>query len=243
MSISRKHAIIIGAMKAGTSSLFYYLSEHPHICPSKPKEPQFFSTPQLRNQGLRGYLKYWNFGEDHEVLLEASTNYTKYPAFSGAPSAIYDSKMQPYLIYIIRNPFQRIVSHYNHSIKRGRKCQILDPHLMHVSDYYFQLAQYKEKFPKMNIMLIDFDEFVDEPQVIINKVFEFLGLDSYSGNFEKVHNKTAKNGFLAELFKKNTLPLKKTLNSDEYETIFNFLASNMKLLSLEYGVNVKKWGF
>ena len=35
----KTHAIIIGAMKSGTSSLFHYLSQHPNVCPSKPKEP------------------------------------------------------------------------------------------------------------------------------------------------------------------------------------------------------------
>ncbi len=40
------HVMIIGAMKAGTSSLYDYLLEHPAICPAVTKEPEFFSEHQ-----------------------------------------------------------------------------------------------------------------------------------------------------------------------------------------------------
>ena len=239
----KTHAVIIGAMKSGTSSLFHYLGQHPNVCPSKPKEPQFFSDPNRRNQEILTYYNYWKSNYNHKVLLEASTNYSKFPLFSGIPKAIDNSKIIPKLIYIVRNPFDRIISHYNHSIQRGRKCEILDGHLLNVSNYYLQLEQYKEYFHRKDICLLDYDNLTLAPHKIIEKVFKFLNLDEHPIDFSKTHNKTSERMRMFLFFKRNGRSLKSTLTSEQHLTIYNGLKPSMDKLNLEYDVDVRKWGF
>ena len=74
------YAIIIGAMKCGTSSLYTYLEGHPEICPAVGKEPEFFSENQAITLQVDNYSDLWSFNESvHKYALEASTGYTKYP--------------------------------------------------------------------------------------------------------------------------------------------------------------------
>lgn len=73
------YVLIIGAMKAGTTSLYRYLEQHPKVSGAVVKEPEFF----LRNQGhavkAERYSDLWpTFDpEHHDYALEASTGYSK----------------------------------------------------------------------------------------------------------------------------------------------------------------------
>ena len=71
-------AIIIGAMKAGTTTLFDHLAAHPAIAPASPKEPGFFAFEEKFDAGLASYEALFDFdAESHKWALEASTDYTK----------------------------------------------------------------------------------------------------------------------------------------------------------------------
>ena len=73
------NTLIIGAARSATTSLSQILDQHPDICLSRPKEPQFFSDPDWREK----IETYHNcFHEEAKIYLDASTNYSKYPAFN-----------------------------------------------------------------------------------------------------------------------------------------------------------------
>ncbi len=109
--------LIIGAAKSATTSLCSGLSLHPDICFSDPKEPQFFSDPNWR-QNLEGYHSL--FKDDAKLYGEGSTNYTKQPLFNkNIHSDIYEYNPEMKLIYIMRHPIDRIISHYIHAYNRG----------------------------------------------------------------------------------------------------------------------------
>jgi hypothetical protein len=66
--------MIIGAMKAGTSTLFEMLSQYPEICPSRVKEPEFFSRYQGHGANAENYKSLFDWNPSvHTVCLEAST--------------------------------------------------------------------------------------------------------------------------------------------------------------------------
>src|SRR5688572_4882156 len=95
-----EHAMIIGAMKSGTSSFYHYLIQHPQICPAKMKEPMFFTDYQLQKVSIDNYSDLWDFdSEKHKIALEASTGYTKYPFEPDVPRKISEYGIRPKMIY------------------------------------------------------------------------------------------------------------------------------------------------
>lgn len=264
------YAIIIGAMKCGTSSLYKYLTQHPEICPAFTKEPEYFSENQGHKIQLNSYNDLWVYDHSvHKYVLEASTGYTKYPAEPNVAKKIYDYGISPKFIYIIRNPFDRIVSHYNY-MQQNRlwHLRIDDRHLVNTSNYYLQLEQYRKYFPMRNILLLDFDDLRDSPDQLLRRTCEFLGLASnYSPEEYEVHNPThvvskieqsicrsllgAVLRYLPKpikrvgkhLLRNVTPPAKRILTSAERETIYSKLKGSMSCLYHIYGFDVQKWGF
>jgi len=113
------YVMIIGAMKCGTTTLYWHLSQHPNICPCITKEPEYFSERQRHKISVEQYSDLWEFKSDqHKYVLEASTGYTKYPYESNVTKNIKKFGISPIFIYIVRNPFERIESQYNFSLNR-----------------------------------------------------------------------------------------------------------------------------
>ena len=108
-----RYALIIGAMKCATTSLFAYLAEHPAIAPATVKEPEFFSKHQGHRVDVARYEALFDFDPDrHRYAMEASTGYTKHGE-RGAAAAMHAYGIRPRLVYVVRDPFARIESHYN----------------------------------------------------------------------------------------------------------------------------------
>ena len=172
------HAIIIGAMKCGTSSLFAYLKQHPEICPSITKEPEFFSERQSHGKRARQYSDLWNFDAAvHKYALEGSTGYSKYPSEPNVAENIFNYGIKPKFIYLVRNPYDRIVSHYNFMRQKGHPPHdMVTDHLVNVSNYFLQLERYRRLFPRDDILVLDFDELRQTPAVALARVYGFLGI-------------------------------------------------------------------
>lgn len=195
-----RFCIILGAMKAGTTSLFNYLAQHPEIAPCNKKEPNFFSHHYAK-KGFNWYLSFWK-GQaiDNKVLLEASTNYTKYPAFPESSSNMKDfcrkHNVSLKLIYIMRNPFERITSHYTYAfarwIKEPLEERIKHGHILHVSRYAQQLNRYYDKFDHKDILLLDFDDLIRKPDKLLKQICEFINISTrfQFSNLHEIHNKS-----------------------------------------------------
>lgn len=184
--------LIIGAMKCGTTSLFSYLAEHPQIAACSKKEPNFFLTNYNWNKGLDWYQNLWDWNPaEHKIALEASVNYTKIPTFTNAAAKIATVKANFKFIYIMRDPIERIESHYKHRYVRGMEIQErplskeIDSHLIAVSQYAMQLDEYYKRFPADSILLVNFEDLKNEPHNLVKKVCRFLDLDP-DYEFEKL---------------------------------------------------------
>ena len=132
-----RYALIIGAMKCATTSLFAYLAEHPAIAPARVKEPEFFKPTRAHRVAVARYEDLWDFDADrHRYAMEASTGYTKFDE-RGAAAAIHAYGIRPRLIYVVRDPFERIESHYNFMLQDPAWARdITDPSLVQTSNYY-----------------------------------------------------------------------------------------------------------
>lgn len=261
-------------MKSGTTTLYDYLVQHPQICPCVIKEPEYFS--QVMGQSLEkkkklkqmAYTELFDMAPEHHFTLDASTGYTKFPTEKGVPERIFNYGIRPKFIYVLRDPIERIRSHYNYMIRRPEWQGKIDaPHLVDTSNYYLQLNEYLNFFPKQDFLLIDFKELVKQPSEVCNMIFKFIGASTFSiEEHKEAKNVTqavnpkkrkllSKLGFLRLLTPKplrtlgrkvieSLLPSKqKLLSEKQIRKINQKLHDDMLKLKDEFGFPVAQWGF
>lgn len=187
--------LVVGAMKSGTTSLHHYLSLHPQIFMSEDKEPTFFTVEKNWHRGVSWYASL--FPSDKPVRGESSPDYTKYPAIDGVPERIQSLLPDARIVYLVREPVERIVSHYIDAYSFGRVHKPIgrelanfeDHHFVNCSRYHMQLEQYLEYFETDRILVLTSEELRASRDATMRAVFEFLGVDpSFSSSaFEEVH--------------------------------------------------------
>jgi hypothetical protein len=109
--------LLLGAAKCGTSSLAYYLSQHPDIFFSEPKEPIFFEAEY--EKGLDYYWRRYFSGWGGEKAIGEGRVWNLYLPFV-APR-IRASLPQARLIALLRDPVERAFSHWWHRRSRGQE--------------------------------------------------------------------------------------------------------------------------
>lgn len=122
--ISKMHPLpdflIIGAMKAGTTSLYHNMVKHPKIIPALWKEIYFFDSRY--SKGLDWYRVHFSIrsqkrlGEFARITGEASPSYLYHPH---AARRVREHLPDVRLIVLLRNPVNRAYSHYQHEVIRG----------------------------------------------------------------------------------------------------------------------------
>lgn len=206
----KNFALIIGAMKSGTTSLFDYLSQHPEICSCRQKEPNFFASDSNWSKGLDWYQKLWKWNPSlHQIALEGSTFYTRQPNLPNAAERISQIEAKFKFIYILRNPVERIESQFNfvRTLQGLRNLSISEnmPRGIALSKYAMQLDEYYDRFPAEDILILYFEDLKLQPTEVVKKVCKFLNVDA-SFNFEglgKVRNATVVESPLLYAIKSN----------------------------------------
>lgn len=200
----RPNLFIIGAMKSGTTSLHEYLDTHPQIAMSQEKEPGYFVEELGVHKGEEWYLSRWTgLNEQHRYRGESSTHYTKLPVFQGVPERLFRFNPEARLIYIMRNPFDRVVSHYWHAVRdayHGGELRPLlkavkeDPGYLAFSDYATQLEPYFERFGRGAVLTLTFEALLEDPQREVDRIYAWLGLPSHpiGDKAGKAHNQKPK---------------------------------------------------
>jgi Sulfotransferase domain len=174
--------LIIGAMKCGTSTLQAQLAAQPGVFMTTPKEPNFFSDDAVWARGLGWYESLFAGAAPGELKGEASTHYTKLPTYPDCLDRLASVLPAPKLIYMIRDPVDRMVSHYIHDWTLGHMPGDVAaalrayPELVAYSRYAMQIAPYAERFGTDRILLVSLERLEDEPQAEIERIGAFLGL-------------------------------------------------------------------
>ena len=174
--------IIIGAQKCGTSVLHYYLSLHPEISMSKPKELNFFIEERNWPRGVEWYKRH--FDANAHVRGEASPNYTAYPQHEGVPERMHSVVPDAKLIYFIRDPLERIAAHWVHNYAKRREKGTLEQTLVHPntsyvtrSKYAMQLERFRAFYPADQILVMQQSELRHNRMETLRRVFNFLEVD------------------------------------------------------------------
>jgi hypothetical protein len=210
--MKKPYFFIIGAARAGTTTLHKTLDKHPNIFMSKPiKEPMHFCekkyNPHPETETWNGYKKQFRGASCEDVLGESSTIYLY---SSVAARRISDRISNPKIVAQLRNPLSRAKSHYRRRKRLGREqlsfneavlAEIRgerqvsgDPNALYVSRslYARQLEPYYDIFNENNIMVTKFSDFSDEPKKVLNRLCDFLGVKAFDSVRVKVLNKGTK---------------------------------------------------
>lgn len=195
--------MVIGAMKAGTTSLHYYLSRHPDLSmPSSGKELDFFNRDINWGRGMDWYKS--NFDNNNKKKGEVNPNYTmsKSPGTSLVPSRIHSLIPDVLLIYVLRDPVERMISHVHHNWIDGVEIRSIDEIVCDVNDngnyrcygrYFFQISEYLQFFKKENILILKLEDLEKNRKNVMERIFSFLGVEKnfYEDSYRLVMHSSA----------------------------------------------------
>lgn len=185
--------MIIGAQKCATDSLVAQLTTHYGICFSKIKEPAYFNQLKDWREELDTYHDLFA-PENGQICGEASTMYTFLPEMMDTYRRLYEYNAELKLIYIMRQPVERVVSHYAHRLALGRVESPLEEAVFECltyinrSRYGVQIRPYLELFPRHQILLLIFEDYVTNQRQTLSQIADFLKIDPQPfGTVESVH--------------------------------------------------------
>jgi len=204
------NTILIGAQKCATTSLHWYLGNHPEIEVARRKPLGFFVS---REDDIGGALPMnWHRGvewykaqcpETGRIRLESTPDYTNFPSYRNVPERMYSVVPDARLIYIVRNPIKRLISQYVHDFSTNLEhrpfddlCKDLDdtPYV-HRSMYHMQLQQMLRYYDLSRILIITQEGLRERRSETLAEVFRFLGVEEgfRCRNFQRVlHSSTLK---------------------------------------------------
>jgi hypothetical protein len=175
--------VIIGAMKSATSTLYQWLRARPDVHMAWPKETNYFAVPKSWDEGIDWYASHFAEATESQLAGEASVIYTSPQYADVAAARMAEAVPQARLIYIVREPIKRLRSHYRHEAQRHRETRSLvecltepgNTYLGH-SMYHARLEPYLRLFPREQILVLRFDDFVEAPHPAWAEAQRFLGL-------------------------------------------------------------------
>jgi hypothetical protein len=190
--------LLIGAQRAGTTSLYAQLLRHPQVLPSLRKEVQYFTLYHARGEAW--YRAHFPteaaLAARRAVTGEATPYYLFHPL---APERAAALLPEARLLVLLREPVARAFSHYQHSRARGREplgfeaalereaerlaAEADRPGFAHQHFSYFargcyaqQLRRWLAVFPRERLLVLRFEELEADPSACVDRAVAFLGL-------------------------------------------------------------------
>lgn len=199
--------IIIGAAKAGTSSIFQYLVQHPQIYGCPIKEPSFFAFAgeSVNYSGPGDYLfnqSVVTTYDAYESLFDGVTNEfaigeASVVYLNNKKAAVNIKRYVPRakIIVVLRNPVDRAISSYSHLVRDGFESmgslsEALAVEELRIQNNWQHLWQYQRLgfycdalrnyfslFPREQIAVYTYDALTKDPQGLLTEIYAFLGVD------------------------------------------------------------------
>jgi hypothetical protein len=197
-------ALIIGAQRSGTTSLFNYLVQHPDVLPPLGKEIHYFDFHYSRGPKFyRGRFPYSHQLRPGALTLDATPYYLVHPLVPQRAAQLLPGVK---LIALLRNPIDRALSHYQHEVRGGREslsfAEAIDREAERLAgeeerlrtdpDYYSwnhhrysyarrgvyidQLRRWLEHFPRSQLLVLQSEWLYRDPAAATAAVQRFLGL-------------------------------------------------------------------
>ncbi|MGM0519943.1 MAG: sulfotransferase domain-containing protein [Campylobacterota bacterium] len=202
--MNKPNFIVAGAQKSGTTYIWSILKQHPNIFVPEKKEINFYNTSATKDFDKGKYLELFNDALEYQIKGEASPRYIFY---SHVPKMMYELNPNLKLIFILRNPIVRAESHYLHNVRDGVENLSFEKALQeedfrinkdafslraysYVSRglYAKQLKEYFKYFPREQILILKFEDFMKNKQKGFKEIHSFLGTSNFNYE-EKKSNK------------------------------------------------------
>lgn len=176
--------IVIGAMKCGTTTLAAQLGAQDGFFMTDPKEPNYFSDDKVFVKGPDWYAALFAEAGPGDIKGEASTHYTKRPDFPRTLERMQAAAPKVKLVYMIRNPLDRLVSHYIHAWSEGLFDSALNathldrhPALIDYGRYGWQVAPYIEAYGRDTVLLTSLERLKRDETAELQRIAAHLGHD------------------------------------------------------------------
>lgn len=201
--------LVIGAARSGTTTLFYYLFQHPAVARPATKEIHFFDDNYWR--GANWYRSFFATSLGDRITGEATPYYLFHPA---VPERVAVTLPNVRLIAILRNPVDRAYSHYRKMRRHGKEQlsfedaldaeerRIAGEQQRLLSDpdyrsrelhrhayvarglYADQLERWLAHFPRDELLVLRAEDFFTRPQEVYARTLAFIGVDPFDpGDF------------------------------------------------------------
>jgi hypothetical protein len=194
--------VVIGAAKSGTTSLHRYLAAHPDVYMSQTKELNFFvsvrgQAPDAGNgprprggnwaQGIEWYERQFQAANGARAVGEASPRYSMHPYLPGVPERMAEVIPNAKLVYVVRDPITRMVSHY---VQRTRRRTLHETRPLEValteeggeylstSRYAHQIEQFLQHFDHRRLLVVLSEKLRSDRDTTMSRILEFLGVDA-----------------------------------------------------------------
>jgi len=246
-NINLPNLLIVGSAKCGTTSLHNYLKQHPDIFMTEHKEPHFLINSEIGERRvhkavttLEAYKKMFETERDYMYKGESSVMYLAFPEFSINNIKKYlnpDVK----IIIMLRNPIERAFAGYLHNLRYNPSEHLSfeeafdkseeryhqeedmtpDTRYLHVGCYSSQVESFMNTFMN-NVHVIMYDDYVNDIDVCLSKVFDFLEVDRISVDTSRRHMVGGwifKNRFLRNLL----------IPENNFKSLFKSVLPNKKL--------------
>lgn len=192
---------IVGAAKSGTTSLAYWLSQHPDIFIPPMKEPFYFVPDSAGIKDFNEYLSLFRDAGAHRAVGEASTGYLY---DEHAARSIRELIPRARIIVLLRNPVNMVFSYWQYAQIAGNETLSFEEaisdeqrayrrtvefrnhaynwwaHYLYLERalYYHQVKRYFDLFGRDQVRVFIFEEFLRDPAEGCRDVFRFLGVDA-----------------------------------------------------------------
>lgn len=198
---NKPNLFIIGGAKCGTTSLWHMLNSHPEVFMSYPKEPNFFSFSDYKER-LNKYENLFANVSNEKIIGEASPIYSQTILVPQISKRIYDYNPNAKIIYIVREPIDRLKSLWRQTLHTGHwykqvpklnsdleiplmpknfiKAVYQYPAFLPSLKYYTHLNNYRTYFKDENILLLFFEDLKNDPKSLYLGITNFLNIQEFS---------------------------------------------------------------
>lgn len=181
--MNKVNLFIVGAQKCGTTTLASWLKNHHDVSVLHIKESQLFSwqLDENPNMDIKAYHD-WEFKKNAKIMVDASTTYTFYNVSERVAKRIFEYNKDAKIIYLVKNPIDRVHSHYVHQLLRGKKMlpieeEVLQDSLIGNSSYYSCIIPFYKIFPEKQILTIEMTDLLTLKTSFRKKLEQFLEIN------------------------------------------------------------------